>query len=194
MTTATDVANLALGLLHMEPINSIDESDYISATTMAFWLPITRREVLTEFNFSFAVLKRAVAVEDGNIITPPIDMIKLIKIGYQGDVKYELVNGAIYLLSSSYYPGNLVELYYVVDVTNYTDWDHAVVMLLAYTLAVRTSHILKPNSQLLASLAIEKTRMASALTAALGQELGDRNVLMDPYSGYLNSSRLYFGF
>lgn len=185
---STEISNLALSLVTLEGINSYEEDMTKRGATVRLWLPFCRKSILTSFNFNFAVKYLKVAVWN-DAITRPEDCVKILSIN-DGNILYRLSGEEIILSyavpSSNSAMSSSVTLAYIYDNKDYNTWSHQVIELLAYKLAIKLAHALKPDKELVQLLTLQETKIASVVTSALAQEENRSNIRMNPFSSPLN--------
>lgn len=147
MTTADDVANMAIALLNEAPISSL-EDDVAAARLINVHYDVAREAELLKHAWAFATMTQTIVGVDTGVGTLryaydlPADCLRPLPLTENGEasgvpISWELRNGALYTDKA----GPLT-LRYIANITDPDDWDATFTDVLAAALAVRIAHAL----------------------------------------------------
>lgn len=182
-TAPVEICSLALEYLSDVAITSIDDPQTTPEHIMARWYDMTRRSLLRQHPWNFAIRRTNIARESADpafgytdAYTLPNDFLRFIEIkGYDGEsdvTDYEIEDGQLLCNNS----GGVLYIRYVYDATLVGKFDSLFVDVLALELAMRCCRKVTGSNDLIAGLKeILKDIKADAQTID-GQERPPRRV------------------
>lgn len=180
-TSAVEICNLALDQLKQEPASDISSPSTKVETICARHYDQTRREVLRKHPWNFAI-KRAQLTKDATAPTfgyaqaynLPNDWIRLVTIGDDSvdeiRDRYEIENGQILGSDLDSSTANTINIRYIYDVTNVTEFDPLFLKVLYLQLAINMGAKFSVTAALIKEIKEELSQVAPWATAVDGQE------------------------
>jgi hypothetical protein len=176
VTTKTGVANLANSLLKTDAVTNIDPPDADSkpAKLASRWYEDTRREVLAEHNWDFAIKRVQVSASAAPVFGPyaykyqlPSDYIRVATLGDEQnpETEYEVEDG--FILCNVPAPLNLR---YVYDFETVTQFSPKFLTAFVTKLAAHMAYELTGNRSMVAEMEAAYDKMLSTAQTLDGQQ------------------------
>lgn len=176
VTTKTGIANIALSLLKVDAVTSIDPPDSRSkaAKKAAQWYDESRREVLADHTWNFAMKRaqlpaaaEAPAFGYTNKFLLPADYVRVATIGDElnPETEYTVEDG--YILTDLAAP---IDLRYVFDQEDVTKYSPKFIQCLARKLATHLAYDFTGNRSMVETMDRAYTEMLSDARGIDGQE------------------------
>ena len=185
VNSSTDIANLALDLLSGSQIQSIDSPTSATESLIARWYDTTRRKVLREHPWGFATKRIVLAPDSADpafgysaAFSVPSDFLRLLDVATNlSDTQETFLPKKYYqfeqnrILLNDYYGDNeSLNLIYIFDNTNVSQYDPLFIDLLAHDLALAIAYkVSETNTNVQRLEQLTKTRGMLA-KAVEGQE------------------------
>lgn len=155
VSSKVDVCNLALSLLNVAPISSIDNPETDTEELCALWYDQTRKEALRRHSWNFAIKRKVLAANNeapafgySKAFNLPDDYIRLIQVtetdGYLDSplaaTRYAVEDGKLLIGQYADSSGSSLRLVYVSDFKTVAQMDASFIDYLAVLLAQKIAY------------------------------------------------------
>lgn len=192
-SSEVDICNLALDYLNQAPITSIDNPTTKTAEACARWYHATRRALLREHPWNFAI-KRAQLPKStatipfgySNVYELPSDFLRLVDPG--NDEFLDIIRYNYQIEDNNLYTNDLtgsstseLNVRYVRNVTSVSEFDSSFVIALAASLASKMAHKFTANEGRLEQIREDLRKEKADAMSVDGQERPPRRITVSKF-------------